>query len=219
MRKRVRPRSRPAARAAGGRHRSARLPVFAVMGVVGLAALVAVGVRSTRGTAGEGIYVSDVEIIGSPLPPFESGLGPDPAEGMTVPDARGFGFDSQELLYASGAPRGIVFVAHWCPHCRREISEFTDLLESAEMPEGVEIQTVSTWVEPSSDNYPPDRWLASESWDFPVMNDDESATLGRAFGLTGTPLWIFVDADGTVVERTGALGAEGVLTRLEDLAR
>ncbi len=196
------------------------LPIVVVVGVVALGVLAAVMAgRTAEDSAVDGIYVSDVFVDGDALPPAAGG-GADPAVGMTAPELEGRSFDASLVSFLNdGSPRVLVFVAHWCPHCQRDVADVTSYLADHPVPDGVEIQTVSTLVDENASNYPPDRWLESEGWPWPVMNDDEDNAAARAFGLTGTPLWVFIDADGRVVQRvSGEIGAADLWDRMEALA-
>lgn len=210
-------------------HRSSRperglppwLPIVIVVGVVGFGILAGIMVgRSSQNSEPTGVYVSDVVVTGETLPPTVAPGTPDPAVGMTAPELEGRTFDGSPLAFTNdGSPRVVAFVAHWCPHCQRDVADVTGYLADHPVPGGIEVQTVSTLVDENAANFPPDRWLESEGWPWPVMNDDENNTAARAFGLTGTPLWVFVDADGHVVERvSGEIGAAALWQKMEALA-
>lgn len=77
------------------------------------------------------------------------------------------------------------------------------------LPDDVELITVSTSVEPSGGNYPPEAWLDREGWEAPTIADDEDSTIAATFGLSAFPYFVAVDADGKVVARaTGELTAD-----------
>jgi thiol-disulfide isomerase/thioredoxin len=159
-----------------------------------------------------------VQVSGDPLPPRPPS-GDDPAIGMTAPGIRGFGPDSVEQVFANGAPRAIALMAHWCGHCQNELDSINAYLDGGgTFPSDVEIQTIATWSDSGRDNFPPGEWLADNNWDHRTIVDDEDSTLAVAFGLSGTPMWVFVDADGTVVERTGALDPADLAARMAALA-
>jgi hypothetical protein len=66
---------------------------------------------------------------------------------------------------------------------------------------------VSTWVDESRPNYPPSAWFRETGWRSPVLVDDASGSTAAAYGLKGTPMWVFVGGDGLVKFRI-----EGELT-------
>jgi thiol-disulfide isomerase/thioredoxin len=139
---------------------------------------------------------------------YDATLDEDPAIGQTIPTITGTGFGGETLTIApDGTAKVILFVAHWCPHCQREVPRLVEHLADTPMPEGVELLTVSTSVEPGAENYPPEEWLDEEGWEAPVIADDEDGTIATTFGLSSFPYFVAVDADGEVVAR-----ASGELT-------
>ena len=73
------------------------------------------------------------------------------------------------------------------------------------MPEGVDLVSVATSIDPTRPNYPPDAWLQREGWTAPVIADTTNA-VAEAYGLTAFPYWVFVGPDGKVVAR--AIGGD-----------
>jgi cytochrome c biogenesis protein CcmG/thiol:disulfide interchange protein DsbE len=160
----------------------------------------------------------EVEVVGDPLPPLPQS-GVDPAVGITAPGVRGFGPDSVEQVFVNGQPRAVMFVAHWCPHCQDELNEINAFIDGGgTLPSGVEIQTIATWSDEGRENFPPGEWLADNNWHHRTIVDDEAFTLAGSLGLAGTPMWIFIDGDGTIIERTGSLPVAELVSRLESLA-
>jgi thiol-disulfide isomerase/thioredoxin len=168
---------------------------------------VSVGDSSTT-TGGDGSAEEPGAVAGA-LPEYDATLETDPAVGTVIPTVTGQDFDGNDLTIAGddGQAKVIVFVAHWCPHCQKEVPLLKEHLDGQPMPDDVELLTVSTSVQPGAENYPPQEWLDEEGWAAPVLADDETGTVARAFGLSSFPYFVAVDADGTVVER-----ASGELT-------
>jgi hypothetical protein len=85
------------------------------------------------------------------------------------------------------------------------------------MPDGIDLVSIATAIDPTRPNYPPDAWLAREGWTVPVMVDSTNS-VASAFGLSAYPYWVFLDGDGKVVMRTtGELAIndlEAILTGL-----
>lgn len=80
----------------------------------------------------------------------------------------------------------------------------------------VEVVLVSTGQAEERGNWPPSEWLDDEGWARPVLVDDDSATAAEAYGLSGFPYFVMVDAEGLVTERaSGALGPDAVLAMIE----
>ena len=68
----------------------------------------------------------------------------------------------------------------------------------ATIPEDLQVVGVSTAVAPDAPNYPPGEWLADMGWTWPVIADDDELTAADAYGVTGFPYIVFIDADGNV---------------------
>jgi thiol-disulfide isomerase/thioredoxin len=139
------------------------------------------------------------------LQPFAPGAD-DPAVGQPIPEIQGSSFDGTPVsIKADGRPKLIVLLAHWCPHCQREVPVVQAWLDAKGMPAGVDIISVATAIDPNRPNYPPDAWLAREHWGVPVIVDADGQ-IATQYGLTAFPFWVTVRADGTVAQRlTGEL--------------
>ena len=96
----------------------------------------------------------------------------------------------------------ILFVAHWCPHCRREVPKIAEWLHGRSEVDGVKLYAVATGTDPKLPNYPPSAWLAAEHWPVPTMADDDQGTAAAVYGLGFYPFFVVVKADGTVAART-----------------
>jgi cytochrome c biogenesis protein CcmG/thiol:disulfide interchange protein DsbE len=172
--------------------------------VVGFAALIAsLSVRE----AGSVLSVDDVAgrvvVEGDALIPLLE-EGADPALGASAPVVTGADFDGNEVvLGAGGRGQVIVFLASWCPVCERELPEIVRFIEDGGVPEGVELVAVATGLDASRPNWPPQDWYDREGYDGTVIVDDASGTIAQAYGLRGTPYWVVLDANGTVVGRAG----------------
>jgi peroxiredoxin len=177
--------------------------------VAGQTGKVSVGDGST--TTGDGEAADTTADGGSAtsLPVYDATVNDDPAVGMTIPTVTGKTFDGDDITISGsdGKAKVIVFVAHWCPHCQREVPLLKAHLDDTPMPDDVELLTVSTSVKPGADNYPPQEWLEGEGWTAPVLADDEDSSVAQAYGLSAFPYFVVVDKDGKVVGR-----ASGELT-------
>ncbi|MBT8212168.1 MAG: TlpA family protein disulfide reductase [Acidimicrobiia bacterium] len=165
---------------------------------------------TTTTTTVAGIAVDDEgrtipAITGTALPQLPS-AGADGAIGMTIPAAEGRGADGSLMsIGPNGEPQAIVFLAHWCPHCRDEVTEYSEWLATSSMPEGTTLVAVATAIDSLRQNYPPEDWFADEGWPVPTLLDPTNE-VADAFGLTAFPFWVLVDGDGAVVIR----GAGGI---------
>ncbi|HEV3364127.1 MAG TPA: TlpA disulfide reductase family protein [Acidimicrobiia bacterium] len=166
------------------------------------AAIVSSGGGDKKESA-EGIEeIRPVRVTGTPLPEFEPG-GADPAVGQTIPDVKGQSFDGSPVeIGKDGRSKLIVFVAHWCPHCQKEIPLLADWLKSNSLPSGVDLYTVSTSVTSKRPNYPPSAWLKKEGWTAKTLAASAEQQAANAFGLSAFPYFVAVDGSGKVVART-----------------
>lgn len=134
----------------------------------------------------------------------------DPAVGQAIPTISGIGLDGAAMTIGpDDGALAIVVVAHWCPHCRAEVPVLADWLASNQVPDGVDVVTVSTGIDPARPNYPPSAWLEREGWNEPTLVDDASSSALAALGLNSFPGFVFVNADGTVAQRlTGEISVQ-----------
>jgi cytochrome c biogenesis protein CcmG/thiol:disulfide interchange protein DsbE len=204
------PNRKPARRPVGRPAPSSnRWVVWAVLGVVALVAVIAVIVVASSGGDDGGkearpakFQVSpELTVDGTSLPPFESSTR-DPAVGMTAPtlDSVNFAGKPEQAGGATGSPYALVFLAHWCPHCQAEVPRLVELAKGGTIA-GVDVIGIPTATTDQQPNYPPSEWLAGEHWQSPVLLDTANGKAGKAFGLTGFPYFVFVDAQGNVAGR------------------
>jgi len=97
----------------------------------------------------------------------------------------------------------LVFLAHWCQFCQREVPLLVEWEASGEMPEGLDVIGVATATNPTNPNFPPSEWLTRENFPplWPVLADDANNTAGNAFGVSGYPFFVLMDETGKVVQR------------------
>jgi thiol-disulfide isomerase/thioredoxin len=210
-------RSRPTSRRTGPTNRFWVI----VIGVIVAAGLVAVGMASRDSQSGAGTEIAErVRVEGGALPPF-SAAGADPAVGRAAPALAGRSPTDTptRITPGGGEPALVVFLAHWCPHCRAEVPRLVALSEQGVF-EGVQVAAVTTGTARGRENYPPSAWLERERWTHPVLADTNGGTAAKAYGLTGYPFLVFIDADGKVAARTsGELPAADVTAAIERLKR
>jgi cytochrome c biogenesis protein CcmG/thiol:disulfide interchange protein DsbE len=157
---------------------------FALIGIVALA-LVAVVIGLAAG--------GDDDDDGSAAPV-------DTAEEV-APVVTGETFEGDAITIPGDGPAVIVFLAHWCPHCQREVPVIVDWLAENGAPDGVELLGVATAIDEGRENFPPDEWLEREGWTVPTMVDDADSSTATKYGLTAFPYFVAVDGDGTIVDR------------------
>ncbi len=188
-------------------------------GVVGLVVLAVAAVAA--GGLGSGDETTDrraygaVTLTGESLPPFAAGET-DGAVGMSAPTLQG---DDYTFTPGQG-PAVLVFLAHWCPHCRNEVPVIQSIVSEGLVPAGVTVVGVATSTNSTQANFPPGAWLEREGWTSPLVFDDQSNTAGQAFGVTSFPFWVVVGADGAVTGRlAGEIGRDAILQLLDAAAQ
>ena len=156
--------------------------------------------RELRDTALADI-AGDPVITGDELSPAGDPADDD-AIGQPAPSVVGADFDGNPVAIGdTGNPQLLVFMASWCSFCREELPEVAEWLAEGG-PEGdVEVIAVSTLHRPTETNWPPNAWFQRVGYPGPVLVDDAEGSVSSAFGLTGTPYWVAVDADGIVQVR------------------
>lgn len=149
-------------------------------------------------------------VDGAALPTLERDLA-DTAIGATAPVVTGQSFDGTEVVIGgvSEGPTMLVFLAHWCPHCNDEIPELLALNGSGDLPGNLNVVGISTAVDPNGDNYPPSEWIVDKGWDWAVLADTDASEAFQAFGGSGFPFTVMLDANGNVLARKSGSGTAG----------
>jgi thiol-disulfide isomerase/thioredoxin len=186
-----------------------RTPLALILvGVVVVVLLGAVGLNALRDdSAGSSpasvAQVRPVSVSGDPLPEFNGESSNDPAVGTTAPVLRGESFDGtkQTVGGATGKPTLVMFVAHWCPHCQREVPRVVQWRADGTIPEGIDLVAVSTGVMSDQNNYPPSAWLDQVKWPGRTMADSGQDVAAAAYGLSSYPFFVALDPDGKVLAR------------------
>ena len=177
-----------------------------IAAVIAIAAIVAISASSKKDSAAvESVQeFSEVTVTGDVLPAFDSAVKPDPAVGMLAPVLSGKGFTGNVVTTEStGTPTLVIFLAHWCPHCQREVPLLVEWEKSGNMPTSIDIVAVATGTDSANPNFPPSEWLARENFPatWPVMADSADKVGGDAFGLSGYPYFVLIGGDGKVLWR------------------
>jgi thiol-disulfide isomerase/thioredoxin len=173
--------------------------------VIGAAAVVAITTSGSDGPSSDGLVEqAAVSVAGDVLPAYNDGDPNDPALGMTAPVLTGKGFTGNTITTeTTGTPMMLVFLAHWCPNCQREVPALVEWNKAGRTPPGIDIIGIATGTDPANPNYPPSEWLAREEFPalWPVIADSKDNTAGDAFGLAGYPYFVLIDGNGNVVKR------------------
>ena len=173
--------------------------------IIGGAAIVAISSSGSESNTSSGNIseFSDITVTGDALPGFDS-ASTDASIGMTAPIVSGKGFTGTEITTdGAGTPTLLVFLAHWCPHCQREVPLLVEWEKEGKTPTGVDVIAVATGTDPANPNFPPSEWLAREEFPalWPVIADSADKKAANAFGLSGYPFFVLVDAQGKVFTR------------------
>ena len=148
-----------------------------------------------------------VIVDGDVLSPLGDGSGNpamDAAMGKTAPTLNGYTFAGNPVSITPGAsaqPIMLVFLAHWCPHCNREVPRLIDWQEQGLVPEGLRVIGVTTASRNDQANWPPSDWIEEMKWPFEVFADSEAGDAANAYGVDGFPFIAIVNAEGKIVGR------------------
>jgi thiol-disulfide isomerase/thioredoxin len=149
-----------------------------------------------------------VKVTGKVLDQFDSAKSPDPAVGKVAPILDGKDFQGNQMLIdaTKKGPIMLVFLAHWCPHCNREVPRLNTWKHSGQVPAELNVIGVTTAVSKSSPNYPPAQWISDKGWEWPVLADQSTGdgTAGiaaEAMGASGWPYFVIIGKDGKVKVR------------------
>jgi thiol-disulfide isomerase/thioredoxin len=194
--------------------------VLGVVVLLGVVAIIASRSGSDNKSSSSNIEENrPVTVTGAALPDYQSPTG-DTAVGKVAPEVKGQSFDGTPVSITNdGNGKVVMFVAHWCPHCQKEVPVITSYLQGTQPPAGVKLVAVSTSVNSAAPNYPPSAWLERENWPVPTIADDKDQTAAKAYGLTSFPYFVAVDKDGKVVARnSGELSTQEFLALMQKAA-
>ena len=194
---------------------SMRTILYVVLVVVGIAGAVALGTSGgssetttdTVVTVPGGVQPAEYQKVSStggmlaPLP--ESGA--DTETGKSVAVLKGHDLQGRPVTIdpaGEGKATMVVFLAHWCPHCNREIPVLNKWRESGEVPTGLRVVGITTGSKADQANWPPSKWMTAMKWPFEVMADSEAQEAAAAYGVAGYPFIAFVGANGKITART-----------------
>jgi thiol-disulfide isomerase/thioredoxin len=164
---------------------------------------------------------ADVTVSGDLLPAFPEGVqvtddpSADPAIGTVAPTLTGTNFAGESVAVEPGGSATVVmFVAHWCSHCQREVPVVQQMVDDGKLPAGVELVAVSTAVREGDPEYPPQSWLAEEGWTSSIMRDSAANDAVLSYGAGGFPYVVYLDADNVVVARSAGELAPSMIESL-----
>ena len=189
----------------------------AVILVLGLA--IAIGVTLSSEPVAAGLPEGETTVTGDLLPEFAGENDDNIALGLAAPIFSAPNQNSEIVsLEKNGNAKALLFLAHWCGYCQKEVPVVQGFIDSVGGPPGVDVIAIATSIDRGRENYPPQRWLADEGWSETQLYDLDRE-IGNAYGLTAFPYWVFLDKDLNVVaRRTGNLPADMVGALLIQLA-
>ena len=189
----------------------------AVILVLGLA--IAIGVTLSSEPVAAGLPEGETSVEGNLLPTFAGENDDNVATGLAAPIFSAPNENSEIVsLEKNGNAKALLFLAHWCGYCQKEVPVVQEFINSAGVPPGVDVIAVATAIDRGRENYPPQKWLADEGWSETQLYDLDRE-IGNAYGLSAFPYWVFLDKDLNVVaRRTGNLPADMVGALLIQLA-
>jgi cytochrome c biogenesis protein CcmG/thiol:disulfide interchange protein DsbE len=205
------PPRKPATAAAGSRSGPSRTVWITVAVVVVLAVAAAViavvssgGSSSSTSPAIAGLeQTQPVTVTGTALPTLPTS-GDDPAVGQTAPTLSGLSFDGTAVDVKPGGTTAtlVLFLAHWCPHCQKEMPLLVQWDKDGKVPAGVNVVGIATQTSSSQPNYPPSSWLSKAGFPWPVMADSTKGDAATALGINSWPGFVLLDKDGKVLWRS-----------------
>jgi cytochrome c biogenesis protein CcmG, thiol:disulfide interchange protein DsbE len=207
--------SKPAGRAAAPKKPTIWLVLIGVVIVGGLALAAVLSTGSNSGSSE--FNATTATATGASLPAYDGAVSPDPAVGLEMPVLSGFDLDGAAMsITKDNRPKVIVYLAHWCPHCQREVPVMRDWL-AANPQADVDTLSVTTGIDKTLPNYPPSKWLADEKWPAQVLVDGgANQEAAAASGLTSFPYFVVVGADGKVRQRgSGELSTDQIAALYE----
>jgi thiol-disulfide isomerase/thioredoxin len=189
----------------------------AVVLVLGLA--IAIGVTLSSEPVAAGLPEGEINVSGEPLPQYAGENDDNVALGLTAPTFSAPDQNSEIFqLEKNGNSKALLFLAHWCPHCQREVPVVQRFIDSNGVPPGIDVIAVATSIDRGRENYPPQAWLEREGWSETQIYDLDRE-IGEAYGLNAFPYWVFLDKDLNVLaRRTGNLPEDMVGALLIQLA-
>ena len=177
--------------------------IGSIAAAIAIAAIVAVATQSSSDDVVTGVEeFNSVEVVGDPLPEYSDSAS-DTAIGMTAPILTGKGFTGNTIVTGPGAPTLLVFLAHWCQYCQREVPLLVQWNRDGLVPSGLDVIAIATSTDPASPNFAPSEWLAREEFPplWPVMTDSGEKTAATAMGVSGFPFFVLLDSSGKVALR------------------
>ncbi|MDK1011162.1 MAG: hypothetical protein QGM48_08835, partial [Actinomycetota bacterium] len=142
-----------------------------IIGAVGGLVVLLLVAAVVFGTEEVGAEYGSPEIVGVSLPAMPSSVSVDTsAAGLVAPDVFGQDFVGDDVSITNdGTAKGIVFLAHWCPHCQEEVPRVQEWIDNGGGVDGADRYSVFTAASSGRPNHPPSEWLVREGWTAPLV--------------------------------------------------
>lgn len=191
--------------------------LIAIIAIV-LVGAAAVALLAAQRDSKVGEQTAAVQSEGEALPAFTaSGVSgsDDEALGLVAPTLTGTTLSGDAITIGpDGEPKVIYFLAHWCAHCQAEVPKIQQMINDGSVPEGLQIYAVSTAVDLTRGNYPPESWLDVEGFTPITMRDDEGSPALAAYGGSSFPYVVYLDGDNRVIARSSGELDEATILQL-----
>lgn len=139
--------------------------------------------------------------------------------GKPMPEASAQDFDAKsvKLTQFKGKPTIITFWATWCSPCIKEMPHFSKLVEDYQGKLQVLAVAVGDTREDTL-NFAKKNPTYKVTWLFDPEEDIEASPVTKAFGITGLPTNLFIDADGRIVDYwRGLESTEALVKKIQGL--
>ena len=189
-------------------------PIF-VSAIAGLVVIFFLALFLIQPSSNENYLGGDISVTGEELPDLSVDFNRDcvlfenlnycqqlePAAKMKSPIITGTDLDGNSLSSDNGTPTILLFLAHWCGYCQVEVEEIQEWANNGGNMGSVKLYSILTSINSGQPNYPPDKWVKSEGWQFQSFTDNELSGVAQHFGIRGFPFWVLIDSNGDIVTR------------------
>jgi len=140
-----------------------------------------------------------------------TGLGNAPVAGEPFPVASLLDVDGNEISTSDliGEPMVVNLWYSTCAPCAKELPEFAEVDAETDDVRFIGINNVDSVEDMEA-------FASERGVEYDLLRDD-SAVFTDAIGAVAFPITLFVASDGTIVDQTGALDADGLRERIAEL--